>query len=217
MKVIEEIDRRQVTLNPIATNAMLSALVHCGMVEDVFDEYLKFPSPTIETIGTILLACSRSSLERVEEVWGSMYQNKLSPGLHCYNTLLLCLRDSHVPDHMTKDSDHVTIVPNTSKTLKASKEVTLTLKDLSLTLYLSGKIRWMERSDIKELFSTMKEAKISCDVRTYSILVSLCVDVYSLLQRSRVPLDKPLIKAAIERLRLLGDRAGVEVCGGLVT
>lgn len=210
-KVLQEIERREVTLNPIATNAMLSALVHCGMIEDMFDEYLNLPLATIETYGVLLLACARSSLERVSDVWSAIKEKELVPSLYCYNTLLLCLRDSTIPDHMTVNCDHVTTVPNVTKTLKANKKVVLNLHTFSLTLYLSGKHRWLEPVDVKEFFSSMRSSRVRADVRTYSILMSLVIDVHSLLKKSHVALDGPLLKAASDRLRLLGDKKGFEV------
>ena len=115
-KVLAEIDRHQVSLNSTSHNAMLSALVHCGRANEVFQEYLNMTDPTIETFGVLLLACAKGhNLDKVSEIWSAIYDSGLIPQLYCYNSLLLCLRDCTLPDHMTKQSSHVTVIPSNRK------------------------------------------------------------------------------------------------------
>ena len=216
-KVLTEIDRHQVSLNSTSYNAMLSALVHCGRANEVFQEYLNMTDPTIETFGVLLLACAKGhNLDKVSEIWSAIYDSGLTPQLYCYNSLLLCLRDCTLPDHMTKQSSHVTVIPSNRKYLRAKKEVVLSFqgetKPFAITLYISSKgIRWLTSQDIISILHDMRTNKISPDIRTYTMLISLAVDMNCLTNSKLVELDKTFVNAAIARRRQLGDQEGAKV------
>lgn len=140
-----------------------------------------------------------------------MKESGIKPNLQSYNVLLLSLRDSSIPPHISTASKHTTSVPNSTKTLRATREFKLDLGSVTLTLYVSDKVRWLETEDIKKFLASMKRFRIHPDVRMLSLLVCLSPNVFSILEDCKVSLDKPFMKAAIDRLRLLGDREGVEV------
>ena len=140
-----------------------------------------------------------------------MKESGIRPNLQSYNVLLLCLRDSAIPSHMLTVSKQTTLIPNTLKTLRAKREFKLDLGNMTLTLYVVGKIRWLETEDIKEFLASLKKSRIRPDVRMLSLLVGLSSNVFSILEDCQVSLDKPFMKTAIDRLRLLKDEEGVKV------
>ena len=57
----------------------------------------------------------------------------------------------------------------------------------------------------------MRTNKISPDIRTYTMLISLAVDMNCLTNSKLVELDKTFVNAAIARRRQLGDQEGAKV------
>ena len=150
--------------------------------------------------------------EKLESIWKDMINKGLTPDLYCYNTLLFALKNSHIPHHMTSPSSHMTSVPNSSRTLKAEKELRLNLHDfMPLTLYIEGQLRWLETTDIDQFLSRTKKLKIRADVRMHSLLVALSPDIFSILEKCKIPLDSIFFKTVIRRLKILGDVEGLEV------
>ena len=106
-KIQAEMERRDVHLNNIASNALISALASCDQYEDAFQVYLDMMNmriePDIQTFGSLLAAASKDperGLERAQRIWSEMLASGFSPDLYCYNLLLQCLRDAGLPDTM---------------------------------------------------------------------------------------------------------------------
>ena len=117
-KIQDEIERRKVELNVISYNALISALAHCGMVDEAFEVYDKILQlayqPTLETYSTLLVAAGKdreSGLERALHTWSEMQHSTLQPDLFSYNCLLQCLRDGGIPDGFSEACYHQTVVP----------------------------------------------------------------------------------------------------------
>lgn len=106
-KIQAEMERRDVHLNNIASNSLISALASCDQYEDAFQVYLDMMKmsiePDIQTFGSLLAAASKDpkqGLERAQRIWSEMLACGFSPDLYCYNLLLRCLRDAGLPDTM---------------------------------------------------------------------------------------------------------------------
>ncbi len=106
-KIREEIERRNVVLNTIPSNALISALVSCGMPEEAFEVYsdmLKAQlEPQVQTFCSLLAAASAdlvTGLEKAQRVWREMVACGIVPDLPCYLVLLQCLRHAGVPQGM---------------------------------------------------------------------------------------------------------------------
>lgn len=226
-KLISEIDRRDVKLNTVSYNAQLSALVHCGLVDKVFETFSssQMPSSSIETFGILLLAAAKDTsgdgLDKAVHIWKEML-NQFQPSLHCYNTLLLCLREASIPNHMTQSSDHVTVIPHikeehSQKFIKASRMVSLKLYNMQcedkfvMNLYLSDNARWIEQETAHKLLKLMKSHGVHPDIRTYSFLSSLMLDFQYLLQmakKSEIEVDRHMLMSASQLRRICHDTEG---------
>ena len=106
-KIQAEIERRNIHLNIIGSNALISALASCEQHESAFQVYLDMlkmnVSPDIQTFGSLLSAASKDperGLEKAQRVWSEMLASNFSPDLYSYNLLLRCLRDAGIPESM---------------------------------------------------------------------------------------------------------------------
>ena len=104
-RIRAEIERREVLLNNIATNALISALASCEQPKEAYQVYLDMLKlslqPDIQTFGSLLLAAAKdleTGVELAQRMWAEMLASGFQPDLHSYNLLLQCLRDAGVPE-----------------------------------------------------------------------------------------------------------------------
>lgn len=155
-KIQAEIERRNVILNQIAMNALISALAACERHEEAFQVYLDMPKlrlePSMHTFSSLLQAASKDrvgGLETAQRVWTEMLACGFQPDVYSYNLLLMCLRDAGIPESMeqsvsgsgeeevprdshemetgTTDSKEMTRRPASSPVAKATSLVSWTL------------------------------------------------------------------------------------------
>lgn len=176
-KIRDEIERRDVVLNTIASNALISALASCGKHEEAFEVYqdmLKTQlEPQVHTFGSLLGAAAADpvlGLERAQRVWREMTACRIAPDLQCYSLLLHCLRDAGVPQSMrrpmTEGVEHEVAVSVIRKEeggleclykddviVRSRVQVPFTVAaNRELTLYLGGgRRRWEQGRERKEV------------------------------------------------------------------
>lgn len=239
LKIQEEMERRNVTLNGIATNAHLSAMASCRLHEEAFETYEKMSSqrlnPDLQTFGTLLQAASkdeRNGLERAQRVWLDLAtQDDVAPDTLCYNQLLLCMREAGIPSSMRKPLPKAKgegeNEPRTRKVVSSpprgvlaanAKEVaTFVLPpsghEIRLCLGRWGE-RWLTREDTLGLLEAMKKASLSPDVVTFNLLIGLALDtecVLKAMEEANIPPDRKFWIATIRSLALRGDLKGARV------
>lgn len=208
-KVSDEIERRDVVLNTRSFNSQLSALIHCSEdIDKVFEMFndgsSEIPESSIETLGTLLLAASKdytNGMGRCVAIWEELVKRFVA-NLHCYNTLLHCIRTSGVPDHMLQPPAS-TLATRECK-LTPANEVSLHLSSsnqvpLNIIVYISRThVRWLEKESLDSLLSAMKSDNVIPDIRTLSILSSLLPDFAEIERLSRkfdVQLDDRISKS----------------------
>lgn len=110
-KLREEIERRNVHLEKISTNALMAALAACGYHDDTWDVYdhmIKMNmSPDSYTFTSLLLATSHDKMggfETAKRVWSEMRVH-VHPDLHCFNVLLQCIRDCGISPNVLERVD----------------------------------------------------------------------------------------------------------------
>lgn len=223
-KVMDEIERRDVILNTQSFNAQLSALIHCEeAIDRVFELYhdSEAPETSIETLGTLLLAASKDysdGMRRCIDIWGEVV-SRFTANLHCYNTLLHCVRTSGIspdllqqPAASSKTSAGLIPVNQVSLHLSSSNAV-----PLNLTVYVSrNNIRWLEKESLDNLLSAMESDSVIPDIRTLTILSSLFPDFAEIVQLSKqfsIQLDDRVTESTRLRKLLEGgsNRATVKV------
>ena len=230
-KLLAEIERRDVVLNTQSFNAQLSALVHCGLVDKAFETFSSSKVPqSIETFGTLLLAAAKDRQEgmvKAVTIWNELVKH-FALNLYCYNTLLLIIRDSGIPNDMLQTSGTVTVFPNVDNndslnchSVIAEKRVVLTLRTTDKSIPLSFRvfvsktgIRWIDEDSLSSLLQSMKSSEIKPDIRTVSILSSLFPDFDKLLKLSRefgIEPDHRVLKSASQFRRLCGDIENAKV------
>lgn len=237
LKIQEEMERRNVVLNGIATNAHLSAMASCSLHDEAFDAYHKMDaqrlSPDLQTFGTLLLAASKDvqgGLEKAQRVWSELStRSDVVPDTLCYNLLLLCMREAGIPSSMRKPLPEQGDGAKVSRTRKVvsspprgvlaadAKEVaTFELPSghkIRLCLGKWGE-RWLTAEDTLGLLAAMKKAGLAPDVRTFNLLVGLALDtdcVLKAMEDAKVLPDRKFWIATIRALALRGDLQGAKV------
>ena len=239
LKIQEEMERRNVTLNGIATNAHLSAMASCRLHEEAFETYEKMSSqhlsPDLHTFGTLLQAASkdvRGGLEKAQRVWSEMTtRDDITPDALCYNLLLLCMREAGIPSSMRKPlpeaaKEEGEKEPRTRKVVSSPPRGVLAAdaKEIATFALPSGhKIhlclgkwgeRWLTGEDTLGLLGAMKKAGLSPDVRTFNLLIGLAQDtecVLKAMEEAKIPPDRKFWIATIRSLALRGDIQGAKV------
>jgi pentatricopeptide repeat protein len=96
-KLRDEIERRNVHLEKISTNALMAALAACGFHDDTWDIYNgmieRAVNPDPQTFTSLLVATTHDKVggfEAAQRAWSEM---SIPPDLHCFNVLLQCIRD----------------------------------------------------------------------------------------------------------------------------
>ena len=96
-KLQEEIERRNVHLDTISTNALLAALAACGFHDNTWDIYESMikrgVNPDPQTFTSLLVASTHDKVggfKAAQRAWSEMC---VHPDLHCFNVLLKCIRD----------------------------------------------------------------------------------------------------------------------------
>ena len=96
-KLREEIERRNVHLDIISTNALLAALAACGCRDDTWDIYNSMikrgVSPDPQTFTSLLVASTHDKVGGFEAAQRAWLEMSVHPDLHCFNVLLQCIRD----------------------------------------------------------------------------------------------------------------------------
>ncbi len=226
-RIRDEIDRRNVVLNTIASNALISALASCGKHEEAFEVYSDMQKaqllPQAHTFSSLLSAAASdhvTGLVHAQRVWSEMIACGIRPDLQCYSLLLQCLRDAGVPQGMRRaveKEEEVGGLRSEDVVVRPWAQAPFTVsRDRQLTLFLGGgrrrwerrgerkEVRWMEKEDSSWLLG--EAGKVG--VKLFHLLASLVLDPAHLLaemERRRVRPDGPLMVAAIRTQAHLGN------------
>ena len=234
-------ERRNVALNGIATNAHLSAMASCNLHDEAFEAYDKMRaqrlSPDLHTFGTLLQAASKDvqgGLEKAQAVWSELSTRRdVVPDVLCYNLLLLCMREAGIPSSMRKPlpeerEDGTTKATRTRKVVSSPPRGVLaaSAKEVATFALPSGhKIhlclgkwgeRWLTAEDTLGLLAAVKKAGLEPDVKTFSLLVGLSLDtecVLKAMEEAGVTPDRKFWIATIRSLALRGNLQGARVSG----
>ena len=102
-KLQDEVERRNVLLNSISSNALITALAACGRHDDaggIYTDMLnKHMTPDPHTFSSLLLAAAHNKedgFEAGQRAWSEMIASGVQPDLHCFNVLLQCVRDGGI-------------------------------------------------------------------------------------------------------------------------
>lgn len=240
LKIQDEMERRNVTLNGIATNAHLAAMASCNLHDEAFETYGKMSShrliPDLRTFGTLLMAASKdvqSGLEKAQKVWSELTARggDLAPDVLCYNLLLSCMRDAGIPSSMRKPLPQkqgeegakeperrkmVSSPPRGAPGAEVKETVTFTLPPghkVRLCVGSNWGERWLTNEDTLSFLAAMKKAGLAPDVKTFNLLIGLALDtecVLKAMEEANVPPDRKFWIATIRSLALRGDLRGAK-------
>ena len=208
-KIRTEIDRRDVLLNNIATNALISALAACGKNEEALQVYLdmhnKRIEPDVQTFGSLFLSAARDEeggLEMAQRVWSEMAASGVQPDLHSYNMMVQCLRDGGTPQQVEDNEKQVTVslfdVEQLKKRNDDSSDRTRVAVlgvsgkvDISLSTSCSISLNFgrtraargvpLRWLDREDVERVFAEMEMFPDIRTFHLLAQLMVDPSYLL------------------------------------
>ena len=231
-KIMAEIERREVSLNTQSFNAQLSALVHCGKIDKAFELFsepsARAPQSSIETFGTLLLAAAKDRTDGMRRgivIWNELTKHFV-PNLHCYNTLLLCLRDAGISDDMIQSSTHVASLSDINGnnfeniSISANQETSFKLsekdgKDFNLRVFIyRGHVRFIGSESLSNFIQSMNTNDIRADIRTISILSSIVPNFSEVLALSKsldIKLDDQVVKSASQFRKASGDKRKTKV------
>lgn len=238
-KLQVEMDKRNVILNDISYNALLTALVKCDLLEKSFEAFSNMSqmgiAPTVETFSILLLAASkdnREGIDRALRIWTEMITLEIVPDSKCYGSLLLCLRNGGASSLLLEECSHTTMIPaitltkETDATSKIAEKSLNLVADCFMTIELTSdfnfkvyfmpekKQRWIENDGLDMFLQYLKSEQICVDVRLFHLLVPLIPDTEYLLKSMETfcasPDDQCIL--AMIRCRLsLGDQTGAKV------
>ena len=234
-KLREEIERRNVVLDIIPTNALLAALAACGLhddVRDVYDNMIKRNMVSdIMTFTSLLLATTHykeAGFEAAQRVWSEM---TMSPDLHCFNVLLRCIRDCSISSLEGVGEGKRTVILKLdqvkSTKLHMSGVASFSLGDggkLKVHVgYVVRKgrvkgpaIRWLETEDVEVLLSYLEKLQLQPDIRLFHLLAQLTLDLSFLMGEltkleGKVFPDNKFVVAAIKKQAHIGNLTGAKV------
>ena len=231
----EEIERRNVVLDSISTNALMTALIACGFhddARDVYDNHVKSNVTSDIQMFTVLLSATlhdkEGGFEAAQRVWSEM---PVSPDVHCFSMLLQCIRNCTISSLEEVDEEKRTIVlkfdqPNYTR-LHVSGVAPFSLGDGSkMKVYVGyvvrkGKargptIRWLETEDVEVLLSYLEKLQLQPDIRTFHLLAQLTFDLALLMSKmtklkGKVVLDNKFVVAAIKQQAMIRNITTVKV------
>ena len=238
-KLQVEIDRRNVILNDVSYNALLTAMVKCDQLEQSFEAFSNMSqmgiAPTVETFSILLLAASKDNREGIDKalrIWTEMIALGIVPDSKCYGSLLLCLRNGGASSLLLEECSHTTIVPaitptkGTEATPEASDKSLNLVADCFMTIQLTSDFnfkvffmsekeqRWIENDGLDMLLQYLKSEELRVDIRLFHLLVPLVPDTEHLLKSMKTFRAAPddQCNLALIRYRLsLGDQTGARV------
>ncbi len=117
-KVESEIERRDVHLNTIATNAHIKALASCRQQDHALKAYVDMVkvgnTPDVRTYSNLLQASAKDETGGMlvaQRVWEEMMGSGHQPDMHSFNLLLQCIRDAGLEGTQTSICNELVRVP----------------------------------------------------------------------------------------------------------
>ena len=210
-KLQSELQRRDVALNLISTNSLLSALARCGSHKETGKVFLEMGerglAPDVKTYSALLQAASHDQEEGVAtagRVWQEMLGAGVNPDLYSYNLFLHCLRGAgfsglqrNPPPSpfllLSLPSDSAPSPPS-SRLLSTQHRVAI---DYAVRVGLGGgkeievcvttprpaPLRLLTEGALISLSKAMEGSGVTPDIRCFNLLAALVPDTVALLAR----------------------------------